>query len=456
MEMNTELLKGKTQIHFIGIGGSGMFPLVQILHKMGYYITGSDNNPGDTLTYEHETLGIPVYMGQRAENIQGADLIVHTAAIMEDNPELIAAKQSGVPLLERSQLLGMVTQWFSNSICIAGTHGKTTTSAMLTQILLESGKDPSAVIGGKLPAIDGSGRLGNSDIMVCEACEFVDTFLSLSPDVAVILNIDADHLDYFKTLENIIRSFHKFASMATKTVIYNGDDGNVQKAMEGVAVPRQITYGNSPKNDYYPVNIVHYQGGKCSYDLMHQGSLVDHVSLSIPGSHNVLNSVAAIAAALEVGAPAQQAIAAADSFKGAARRFEILGTKNGVTIADDYAHHPAEVEATLLATREMGFKQVWAVHQPFTYSRTAMLLEDFARVLSIADHVVLSEIMGSREKNTYNIYAKDLAEKIPGCVWFPTFEEMADYVMGKAQPGDLVITMGCGDVYKCAKMMLGK
>ena len=456
MEMNTEILKGKKHLHFIGIGGSGMFPLVQILHTMGYYITGSDNNPGDTLTYEHETLGIPVYMGQRAENIEGADLIVHTAAIMEDNPELIAAQKSGVPLLERSQLLGMVTQWFKNSICVAGTHGKTTTSAMLTQILLESGQDPSAVIGGKLPAIGGSGRLGKSEVMVCEACEFVDTFLHLSPDVAVILNIDADHLDYFKTMENIIRSFHKFASLASKTVIFNGDDKNVRKAMEGVAVPRQITYGNSKENDYYPQNIEHHQGGKCSYDLMHRSQLVDHVQLSIPGGHNVLNSIAAIVAALEVGAPEHQAIRAADSFKGANRRFEILGQKNGVTFADDYAHHPAEIEATLNAAKEMGFREVWAVHQPFTYSRTSMLLEDFARVLSIADHAVLSEIMGSREKNTYNIYAKDLAQKIPGCVWFPKFEEIAQYVTAKAQPGDLVITMGCGDVYKCAKMMIGK
>lgn len=456
MEMNTEILKGKKHLHFIGIGGSGMFPLVQILHTMGYYITGSDNNPGDTLTYEHETLGIPVYMGQRAENIEGADLIVHTAAIMEDNPELIAAQKSGVPLLERSQLLGMVTQWFKNSICVAGTHGKTTTSAMLTQILLESGQDPSAVIGGKLPAIGGSGRLGKSEVMVCEACEFVDTFLHLSPDVAVILNIDADHLDYFKTMENIIRSFHKFASLASKTVIFNGDDKNVRKAMEGVAVPRQITYGNGKENDYYPQNIEHHQGGKCSYDLMHRGQLVDHVQLSIPGGHNVLNSIAAIVAALEVGAPEHQAIRAADSFKGANRRFEILGQKNGVTFADDYAHHPAEIEATLNAAKEMGFREVWAVHQPFTYSRTSMLLEDFARVLSIADHAVLSEIMGSREKNTYNIYAKDLAQRIPGCVWFPKFEEIAQYVTAKAQPGDLVITMGCGDVYKCAKMMIGK
>lgn len=456
MTNNCELLKDKKHIHFIGIGGSGMFPLVQILHKMGYTITGSDNNPGDTIDFERNVLGIPVVMGQKAENIEGADLIVHTAAIMADNPELIAAKASGIPTIERSILLGEVTRWFDNCVCISGTHGKTTTTAMLTQILLESGMDPSAVIGGKLEAIGGSGRLGSSEAMVCEACEFVDTFLKLYPDVAVILNIDADHLDYFKTLDNIIASFRKFAAKATKCVIANGDDKNVRKALDDLALPKLITYGSAESNDYYPLNIQHHEGGRCSYDLMHHGQLIDHVQLSIPGSHNVLNSIAAIVAAIEIGAETGKAIAAADSFRGAHRRFEILGRVNGITIADDYAHHPAEIEATLLAAKEMNFRQIWAVHQPFTYSRTAMLLDDFARVLSIADHVVLSEIMGSREKNTYNIYARDLAEKINGCVWFPTFEEMASYVMANAKTGDLVLTMGCGDVYKCAKMMLGK
>ncbi len=454
MKNDSPLLKDKKHIHFIGIGGSGMFPLVQILHSMGYYITGSDNNPGDTIDFEREKMGIPIQMGQRAENIEGADLIVHTAAIMDDNPELIAAKASGVPCIERSILLGMVTSWFDDCICVCGTHGKTTTSAMLTQILLESGMDPSAVIGGKVESLGGSGRLGSSEVMVCEACEFVDTFLQLDPDIAVILNIDADHLDYFKTLDNIIASFRKFASMAKKAVIAHGDDPNVRKALEGLPLPKLITYGNSPECDYYPQNIVHHEGGRCSYDLMHHATKIDRVALSIPGGHNVLNSIAAIIAAVESGADQAKAIAAADTFRGVHRRFEILGRVHGITIADDYAHHPAEIEATLLAAKEMNFRKIWAVHQPFTYSRTSLLLDDFARVLALADHVVLSEIMGSREKNTYNIYAKDLRDKIPGAVWFPEFPEIADYVVKHAQPNDLVITMGCGDVYKCAKMML--
>ena len=456
MTINCDLLKDKKHIHFIGIGGSGMFPLVQILHSMGFTITGSDNNSGDTIDYERDVLNIPVVMGQKAENIEGADLIVHTAAIMDDNPELIAARASGIPTIERSILLGEVTRWFDDCICISGTHGKTTTTGMLTQILMECGLDPSAVVGGKLESIGGSGRLGSSQAMICEACEFKDTFLKMAPDIAVILNIDADHLDYFKTLDNVIASFRKFAANASKCVIINGDDNNSMKAIDGLSLPKVITYGSSESNDYYPKNIVHLDGGRCSYDLLYKGQLIGHVELSIPGSHNVLNSIAALIAAVEAGANWKEAMAAADSFRGVHRRFEILGTVNGVTIADDYAHHPAEVEATLLAAKEMNFRQVWAVHQPFTYSRTAMLLDDFARVLSIADHVVLSEIMGSREKNTYNIYAKDLADKIEGCVWFPSFEEMAEYVLANAKPGDLVLTMGCGDVYKCAKMMLGK
>ena len=449
-----DFLEDKKHIHFIGIGGSGMFPLVQILHGIGYHITGSDNNPGDTINFEREKMGIEVIMGQKAENIEGADLIVHTAAIMDDNPELMAARASGVPTIERADLLGLVTSWFDNCVCVCGTHGKTTTTAMLTQMFMECGKDPSAVIGGKLPAIGGSGRLGTSDTMVCEACEFEDHFLKCHPDIAVILNVDADHLEYFKTLDNIIKSFHTFAQMASRTVIYNGDDINSCKAVAGVEGKKMITYGMRDTNDYYPENIVHTDGRHTTYDLCSHGKTLGRVLINVPGDHNILNSMSAIAAAVESGCTVEEAIESAKVFQGAGRRFEIMGENKGVTIADDYGHHPKELEVTLEAAKKMNYRHVWAVHQPFTYSRTSMMLDEFARVLQLADHVVLSEIMGSREKNTYNIYAKDLAEKIPGCVWFETFEEISKYVMSHAQPGDLVITMGCGDVYKCAKLML--
>ena len=448
------ILAGKHHIHFIGVGGSGMFPIVQILLSQGYAISGSDNNPGETLDAE-QAMGVTVYMGQRPENLKGAELVVYSAAIMEDNPELVAARQMGVPVVERSEMLGLLTRHYTDCICVSGTHGKTTTTAMLTQILYGAGLDPTAVIGGKLPAIGGSGRAGSSSIMTCEACEFVDTFLHLAPDYAVILNVDADHLDYFGTLENIIKSFHKFAGMATKAILYNGDDPNTCKAVEGLDQPK-TTFGWREDNDFYPANIVQKGGVKCGFDLMCRGENLGHIELNVPGRHNILNAVAAAAAALAVGATPAQIQEHLPQFRGAHRRFEVLGQVNGVTIADDYAHHPAELKVTLEAAKEMDFNRVWAVFQPFTYSRTALLLEDFAKVLPIADRVVLSAIMGAREVNTYGIYAKDLADKIPGCVWFETFPEIARYVIQEAQPGDLVITLGCGDVYKCAHMMLGE
>ncbi len=448
------ILEGKKHIHFIGIGGSGMFPLAQILHAEGYYLTGSDNNETDTLALVRG-LGIPVYMGQAAGNIEGADLVVHTAAIMQDNPELAAARRSGVPVLERSELLGIITHRYSNTVCVSGTHGKTTTTSMLVQILLETNIDPTAVIGGKLPAIGGNGRVGASDVMVCEACEFVDTFLKLYPDISVILNIDADHLDYFGTLENIIKSFRRFSEMTTKLLLVNGDDANTMKAVDGLD-KKLVTFGYADTNDYYVMNITHGDGIQTAFDLMKGGDCLGRITIHVPGDHNVINSLAACAAAAELGVDVEAMRAGLEKFKGAGRRFEVLGKVGGVTIADDYAHHPAELKVTLEAAKSMPFRKVWAVFQPFTYSRTAMLLDDFAKTLSIADHVVLSEIMGSREVNTYNIYAKDLADKIEGCVWFETFEEIADYVLQNAQAGDLVITLGCGDVYKAAKLMLKK
>ena len=445
-------LTGKKHLHFIGIGGSGMYPMAQILHQKGYYITGSDNNETDTLQKVRE-MGIPVHLGQRAENIEGADLIVYSAAIMADNPELVAARESGVPTVERSVILGEITGHYADALCVSGTHGKTTTTAMLTQILLDGGFDPTCVIGGKLPAIGGSGRAGTTEHMVCESCEFVDTFLKLHPDVAVILNIDADHLDYFKTMANLIHSFHKFVGMATKCIIANGDDLNTQIAVAGME-DKLITFGLSPKNDYYPINIDHPGGVNTEFDLVHQGETIAHFHMHVPGDHNILNAVAASVAAMTAGATPQQCADGIDHFRGAGRRFEVLAEIGGVTVADDYGHHPTEIEATLKAARALPFKRVWAVHQPFTYSRTRMLMDDFARVLSHADKVVLSEIMGSREKNTEGVYASQLAEKIPGCVWFPAFPEIADYVVQNVQPGDLVLTLGCGDVNKCAHMIV--
>lgn len=453
MEIKEDILKDKKHIHFIGIGGSGMFPIAQILHSEGYYLTGSDNNETDTLKLVRG-LGIPVMMGQSAKNIEGADLIVHTAAIMSDNEELIAAKASGVPVIERSVMLGVLTRRYPNAICVSGTHGKTTTSAMITQILLDGGMDPTAVIGGKLPAIGGNGRVGKSDLMVCEACEFVDTFLKLTPDTTVILNIDEDHMDYFKTMDNLIKSFRKFAEMTTKLIIANGDDPEVADCLDGID-KKIVTFGYTSENEYYPLNITHHKGEiHTSFDLAHNGKILTSLDIYVPGDHNVLNAVAASAAAISAGADLDMVKNGLAAFHGAGRRFEVLDRVNDITVADDYAHHPAEIKVTLEAAKSMGFKRVIAVHQPFTYSRTKMHLDYFAEVLKIADKVVLSEIMGSREKNTYNIYSKDLADKIEGSVWFDSFEEIASHVVKIAEPGDLIITMGCGDIYKAAKLIV--
>lgn len=447
-----ELLKKVKRIHFIGIGGSGMCPLAEILHKEGYELSGSDNNETDTLA-RVRSLGIPVTLGQKAENIEGAELIVYTAAILPDNPELVAAKNSSIPTVERADLLGAITRLYSDCYCVCGTHGKTTVSSMLTQIMIQCGKDPSAVIGGELPLIHSHGRVGNTQNMVCESCEFKDHFLKLDPDIAIILNVDADHLEYFKNIENIIKSFHTFAEMANKAVIYNGDDANTLKAIDGVGGKDMITFGIDKSNDYYADNI-EMVNAFAHFDAYKKGKKIGSVKLKVPGRHNVSNALATLAAADYCGIPFSEAIASLEQFGGACRRFEILAKLNGITFADDYAHHPAELRVTLEAAMQMKYRKVWAVFQPFTYSRTKKLMDDFAEVLQIPDECVMTEIMGSREVNTEGVYTSQLAAKIPGSVWFNTFDEVADYVLDHAQSGDLVITLGCGDIYKAAKLMI--
>lgn len=445
-----------------------MYPLAQILHSQGYFLTGSDNNETETLEAVRK-MGIPVFIGQKAENIHGADLIVHTAAIMEDNPELMAARQSGIPVLERADLLGIVTSWYDNAVCVTGTHGKTTATSMITQILHTAGVDLSAYIGGKLPCIGGSGIAGKSDTLVCESCEFEDHFLKLSPDISVILNIDADHLDYFGTLENIKKSFRKFAEMTSKILIVNGSDKNTMNAVSGLE-KNMITFGSDSSCDFYPENVNHENGLLTTFDAMYKGEKLGKITLHVAGIHNVLNSLAAVAAAHYLNIDFAAVQKGLEEFRGAKRRFEKLGEAKGITVVDDYAHHPTELEATLRAAMEMNFNNVWAIFQPFTFSRTKLLLDDFARVLQIPDKTVLTDIMGSREKNTYGIFTRHLAEKIPECIWFPqdenaewtderkyfNFSQICDYVCENAESGDLIITLGCGDAYKIAKMILNK
>lgn len=442
-----KIIEKVKRIHMIGIGGSGMCPLAEILHSKGYILTGSDNNESDPLK-RVKGLGIKVYMGHSPENVKGAELIVYSAAISKENPELKEAERLGIPTMERSHLLGALTRRFDNVIGVCGTHGKTSVTSMITQILILNKCDPTAVIGGKLPLINSNGIAGGSETMVCESCEFVDTFLQLSPDISVLLNIDNDHLDYFKTMDNLVLSFHKFVKMS-KLCYVNGDDELALKAAEGTNAK---TFGFEDKNDFYPENV---KSGKFgfSFDVMHGGEKLINIEMHIPGHHNVLNGLAAFAVCFDMGVSPEGIKDALEKFTGASRRFEFLGEYNGFCLADDYAHHPTEITATLTAAKHLDYNRVIAVFQPFTFSRTALLKDEFVKALSVADKVILTPIMGSREVNTYGIRSEDIAVKLPDAVVVDGFENIADTIINTAKTGDIVITMGGGDIYKAAHIV---
>lgn len=449
------LLKTPKHLHFIGVGGSGMYPLVQILLPEGHFISGSDVNEGSILDYERKQ-GVQVMMGHAAENVQGADLVVYSAAIPATNPERMEAERLGIPTVERSVMLGYVASLYTHPLCIAGTHGKTTATGMATQILQMAGLNPAAVIGGHLPLIQGYGKAGNGSGIVVEACEYHNTFLELRPETAVLLNVDNDHLEFFGSMEGLKDAFRQFCSLATGAVLYNADDANTREVVAGLS-QKLISFGLAEGCDLRAVGLYEYRPAFWAFRVVYEGQEHEEIRLAAPGRHNIYNALAAYGGARRLGASHQQCMQGLASFAGTGRRFEVLGEVNGVTIVDDYAHHPAELRATLSTAKEMGFNQVWAVFQPYTFSRTQMLLDDFAQVLPIADKVVMTAIMGGRERpEDYSITTQNLADKIPGSVWFETQRETANYVLANAKPGDLAITLGCGDIYKCAHMMLGK
>lgn len=447
---DTDLLLTKIKrVHMIGIGGSGMCPLAEILHSKGYVITGSDNTEGDTLN-RVKSLGIKVFMGHNAENIGDAELVVYSAAISEDNPERVAAKELGIPTMERSKLLGALTRHYDNVIGVCGTHGKTTTSSMITQILYLSKMEPSAVIGGKLPLINSNGLCGNSDIFVCESCEFVNTFLEMSPDISVLLNVDNDHLDYFKTMDNLVSSFSKFVSMS-KLAFYNRDDELSARAVDGLDI-KKVTFGLSDNCDYRADNLRPSKFGY-AFDVFKNNEFLSSFELKVPGRHNVMNALAAISVCDYLGVGALDIKKSLEDFKGAGRRFEFYGEFNGFMLADDYAHHPTEIAATLSAAHDLDYNNVIAVFQPFTFSRTALLKDDFIRALSIADKVILTPIMGSREVNTYGISSDDIAKGLSNCISVNNFDEAVETILSVAKENDIVITMGGGNVYQIAHMI---
>ncbi|MBO5321442.1 MAG: UDP-N-acetylmuramate--L-alanine ligase [Clostridia bacterium] len=446
-----KIIQNVKRVHLIGIGGSGMCPLAEILHSKGYILTGSDNNESDPLK-RIKALGIKVYMGHSAENVKDAQLVIYSAAISEENPEIVEAKRLGIPLMERSHMLGALTRYYDNVIGVCGTHGKTTVSSMITHILILNKQNPTAVIGGKLPLINSNGVAGDSDTMVCESCEFVDTFLQLSPDKAVLLNIDNDHLDYFKTMDNLVNSFSKFVNMASLCFV-NGDDELCLKATENCS--QYMTYGLENTNDFYAENIESGKFGFC-FDVMYRGEKLTRLNMHIPGKHNIYNGLAGFAVCYSEGIAPHDIAEALESFTGAGRRFEFLGEYNGFTLADDYAHHPTEIKATLSAAKELNYNNVIAVFQPFTFSRTALLKDEFIEALSIADKVILTPIMGSREVNTYNIYSEDIAKELKNAVVVDGFENIADEIIKTAEENDIVITMGGGDIYKAAHIVQEK
>ena len=447
------ILEGKKHIHFIGIGGSGMYPIVQILHGLGFTMSGSDNNPGETIEAER-ALGIPVTIGQKAENIAGADLIVHTAAIMEDNPELVAARQSGVPTIERMVLLGLISRWFEDCICVCGTHGKTTTTSMCTHIFMAAEADPTVMIGGTLPLLHAGYRVGQGDTIILESCEYCNSFLSFFPTVAVILNVEEDHLDFFKDLADIQHSFRRFAELVPPagSVIVNADNASAMEAVTGLEHPI-FTFGLDHAADCTAANLTEVDG-RPVFDVMIRGEKYARVELHVYGHHNVLNALAAASAAWALGLPGHAVETGLASFTGAGRRFEHKGTYHGAEVYDDYAHHPDELHALFTTAKEMGYERLVVAFQPHTYSRTAKLFERFVEELKIPDVAILAEIFAAREQNTLGISSADLCRNIPGAVYCSTLDKAAAALRQAARPGDLILTVGAGDIYRAGEKLL--
>lgn len=436
-------------VHLVGIGGVSMRPLGLVLKGMGMEVTGSDMSASAS-TRELEAQGIPVAIGHHAENIVGADCIIRTAAAHNDNPEIAAARAAGIPVFERAQAWGEIMKSYKNAICISGTHGKTTTTSMMTHILMAADMDPTVMIGGYLPLLHAGHRVGHGDTIVLESCEYCDSFLNFFPTLAVVLNVEADHLDYFKDLADIQKSFHQFAALATYGVVANGDDPHTVQAMEGIDC---VFFGMGQGNRIHPANMCpDWQ----HFDVICDGKFYCHLDMGVLGRHNALNALAAAAAAWMMGIPGEAVAKGVQSFHGAGRRMEFKGKFHGADVYDDYAHHPDEVAATLDAVRSMGDRRIVLAFQPHTYSRTKALFDDFVRELKKPDVVVLAEIYAARERNTIGISSADLASEIPGAVYCETLPEVTAYLRENVREGDIVITMGAGDIFRAGEALLSE
>lgn len=448
-----------SSVYFVGIGGISMSGLAEILADAGFSVSGSDQSRS-ALTESLEAKGITVFYGQRAENItDNIDCVVFTSAIHPDNPEYIAAHEKNIPCLTRAELLGQLMKNYRTPIAVSGTHGKTTTTSMISEILLKAGADPTLSIGGILKTIGGNIRVGKSDCFVTEACEYTNSFLSLFPKIGIILNIEEDHLDFFKDLADIRRSFRRFAELlpADGCLIINGGIENLSELTDGL-VCRVLTYGADEKADYYPSDICYDDLGHPSFTLNGPNGSARRFSLQVPGEHNVYNSIAAVILADLLSIDSTVIREGLHGFSGTDRRFEYKGTVRGVTVIDDYAHHPTEIEATLKAAAKYPHKTLWCVFQPHTYTRTKTFMKDFARALTHADKVVLADIYAARETDDLGISSQTLQKELEAlgqeCYYFSSFREIENFLLKNCINGDLLITMGAGDVLKIGENLL--
>ncbi|MCR5135999.1 MAG: UDP-N-acetylmuramate--L-alanine ligase [Oscillospiraceae bacterium] len=434
--------------YLIGIGGVSMSSLAEVLLGMGLSISGSDSTrSGNVLALEEK--GIPVNLGHHAENITGEiDFVVRTAAVRDQNPEIVRARELNIPVFERTEAWGAISKDYSNALCISGTHGKTTTTSMCTHILMAAEKDPTVMIGGTLPLLNAGHRVGHGNVIVMEACEYYNSFLSFHPTVAVILNIEADHLDFFKDLSDVEKSFRRFAERVPKDgyVVANYDDSNTMRTLLGLD-RKIITFGLDPRADVHAENI-EYIGANSRFDIVYNGKRFTNVTLHVPGEHNIKNALAATAAVICLGIRPNAVKYGLAGFSGAGRRFEFKGKYNGADIYDDYAHHPGELKCLLDTVEKLNYRRTVLVFQPHTYSRTAALFRDFVQQLRRPDLVFLAEIFAAREQNTIGISSAALADEIEGASFIPTFEELEAVLRETAEPGDIILTVGAGDVYK--------
>ena len=441
--------------HLVGVGGVSMSPLAEVLHGAGVIVTGSDMNDSAAVAHLRD-LGIPVTIGHLPESVAGAGCVIRTAAVHDDNPEIAAALAAGIPVFERAQAWGALMTHYENALCVAGTHGKTTTTSLCTHIFLAAQRDPSVMIGGVLPIMGAGHRVGQGDTIILESCEYCNSFLSFFPTVAVILNVDADHLDFFKDLEDVKNSFRRFAMLVpqdTGFVVADLDDANTMDCVRDIG--RTVVTFGLEEGDVHAANLT-WVNGYASFDVMARGQVYTRVDLSVPGVHNVRNALAAAAAALCLNVPGEAVAEGLNAFRGAGRRFEKKGEFNGAHIYDDYAHHPDELHALLTTVKDLGYERVVCAFQPHTYTRTAALFEDFVRELKLPDVTVMMEIFAAREQNTTGISSADLAKEIPGALYCATLEETANRLAEIARPGDLILTVGAGDIYRAGEMLAAR